>query len=86
MNVSDSHFGRHQLERMYLDGLPLAAATFSHNSSNFRNLTSSSTSWRPSARRDTIAFEAVRVNGDFDVDVFELRTPDPRLRSGIPAS
>jgi len=38
VNVSDSHFGRHQLERMYLDGLPLAAATVSHNSSNFRNL------------------------------------------------
>jgi hypothetical protein len=63
------------LGKLYLNGLPLKAArTISHDTINCRNgevVFDVSSDLRPGA--NLIAFEVTGTDGEFDLDVYELR-------------
>jgi hypothetical protein len=74
-NIRNSYASRHELGRLHLNGQPLKAAhTISHDTINSRNVEVLLDV--PSdlhAGSNLIAFEVTRTNGEFDLDLYELR-------------
>jgi 4-amino-4-deoxy-L-arabinose transferase-like glycosyltransferase len=75
LNIRNSYVSRHELGRLYLNGQPLKAArTISHDSINSRNV---EVLWDVTsdlrAGSNLIAFEVTGTNGEFDLDLYELR-------------
>jgi hypothetical protein len=75
LNIRNSYASRHELGRLYLNGQPLRAArTISHDTINSRNvevLIDVTSDLR--AGSNLVAFEVTGMNGEFDLDLYELR-------------
>jgi hypothetical protein len=75
LNIRNSYSSRHELGGLYLNGQPLKVArTVSYDSVNSRNvevLVDVTSDLR--AGSNLIAFEVTGMNGEFDLDLYELR-------------
>ena len=74
LNIRNSFFSRHELGGLYLNGPLKAARAISHDSINSRNvevLIDVTSGLR--AGSNLIAFEVTGMNGEFDLDLYELR-------------
>jgi 4-amino-4-deoxy-L-arabinose transferase-like glycosyltransferase len=75
LNIRNSYVSRHELGELYLNGQPLKAArTVSYDSVTSRNvevLVDVTSDLR--AGSNLIAFEVTGLNGEFDLDLYELR-------------
>jgi hypothetical protein len=75
LNIRHSYVSRHELGRLHLNGRPLKAArTISHDTINSRNvevLLDVTSDLR--AGSNLVAFEVTGTDGEFDLDLYELR-------------
>jgi hypothetical protein len=75
LNIRDSPFFPHEVTALYLNGQPLSPVrTVSHHSINCRNIeviVDVTTALR--AGSNLVAFEIAGANGEFDLDLYELR-------------
>jgi hypothetical protein len=75
LNIRDSYASHHEVGGIYLNGKPLKVTrTISHDTANSRNievLIDVTSDLR--AGSNLIAFEVTGMNGEFDLDLYELR-------------
>ena len=75
LNIRDSYLAHHEVEELYLNGRPLKVTrTVSHASVSSRNI-EVLIDVTPALRTGSnlIAFEVTGMNGEFDLDLYELR-------------